>query len=209
MHWGWSKSTSFEKTLQDNADDFYFLGKDIIELGVADSQFYATKTARDAYYVLIDANSKEKQAMAFRHIVENKRISNFTRVDYIGDVDAGADRYDVNIKDGVITVHISAIPKDIEDNAFIDDYLKKTFNKYYYFIKQYLAMYVYSNYVQLPTLILYGPRGSSKTTFSEMVGAIYPNLYIDWQGDVNNFTPEAEKKLAVIEENDLNATVSV
>ncbi len=96
------------------------------------------------------------------------------------------------------------MPVDIQDNAFIDDYLSRTFGKHVDFIKKYLAMYVYTNYIQLPTMILHGPRGTSKTTFAEMVRAIFPNLYIDWRGDVGSFTPEAEKKLAVIEENELN-----
>lgn len=202
---GWSKNTTFEATLHESSDDFYFYGKDIMELGVSESQFFATKTARDAYYIMVDANSEKKQDAAFRYLVLNKRLANISRVDYVGDLTIDSDGYSVDKNTGVITIKISAIAEDKKDNDFIENYLKHTFGKYTGFIKKYMAMYVYTNYIQLPTLVFHGPRGSSKTTFAEMVGAIYPNLYIDWKGDVGNHTPEAEKKLAVIEENDLNA----
>ena len=201
---GWSNKTTFETKIKDKVDDFYFHGKDIIELGLSESKFFATRTARDAYYVLVGADDSAKQELAFRYIVENKRLANIARVDYIGDVNVDYDRYNVDIDTGVITISVSAIPVKVQDNDFIEKYLIKTFGAYHDFIKQYLAMYVYTNYQQLPTMILHGPRGTSKTTFAEMVGAIFPNLYIDWRGNVGNFTPEAEKKLAIIEENELN-----
>lgn len=62
-------------------------------------------------------------------------------------------------------------------------------------------MYVFTNYTQLPTLVLYGPRGSSKTTFAGMVADIYPSLYMDWTGEPGSFTQKCEKKLLIIEEN--------
>lgn len=62
-------------------------------------------------------------------------------------------------------------------------------------------MYAYTNFVRLPTLILHGPRGSSKSTFANMVADFYPSMYMDWAGSIGNFTPEAEKKLLIIEEN--------
>ncbi len=63
-------------------------------------------------------------------------------------------------------------------------------------------MYAYTNYQHLPTLVMYGGRGTGKSTFSQLVSDIYPSLATDWSGHEGNFTPEAEKKLAVVEENE-------
>jgi hypothetical protein len=105
------------------------------------------------------------------------------------------------LNDGVVRVDIAAIQPEVIDNQFIEEYLKSTFGKYKDFIKEYLAMYVYTNYTTLPTLILYGPRGSSKTTFAGLVADIFPSLYMDWSGEPHNFSQECEKKLLIIEEN--------
>jgi hypothetical protein len=111
--------------------------------------------------------------------------------------------YSVSLNDGVVRVDIAAIQPDIVDNKFIEDYLNSTFGMYKYFIKEYLAMYTYTNYINLPNLVLllYGSRGSSKTTFAGFVADIYPSLYSDWTAEPSNFTQECEKKLLIIEEN--------
>jgi len=119
----------------------------------------------------------------------------------VGNPEAIESYYTVNSLDGIVTVNIAAIQPDVIDNKFIEDYLDNTFGQHKDFIKQYLAMYVFTNYTQLPTLVLYGPRGSSKTTFAGLVADIYPSLYLDWTGEPGSFTQECEKKLLVIEEN--------
>ncbi len=83
--------------------------RDIVEFGVNESVFYATKTSRDAYYILVGANDQKKQENALRYIVENKRLSNLARVDYVGDVAIEKDQYNVNLNDGVIKVSVGSV----------------------------------------------------------------------------------------------------
>jgi len=44
------------------------------------------------------------------------------------------------------------------------------------FIKKYLAVYTYTSYRKLPTLVLKGERSNGKITFAEMVADIYKPL---------------------------------
>ena len=79
--------------------------------------------------------------------------------------------------------------------------MKSTFGIYTDFIKKYLAVYCHSNYNKLPTLIFYGPRGNGKSTLAEVMMEIFPAISYQWHGNEQNFTPESEKKLLVVEEN--------
>ena len=66
---GWSKTTLFEYQLSMNMDNFYFFGKDILEMGVSDEHFFATKLSLDAFNILVDARVKAQQAMAFERVL--------------------------------------------------------------------------------------------------------------------------------------------
>ncbi|MCH8286476.1 hypothetical protein IIB79_08120 [candidate division KSB1 bacterium] len=58
---GWSKTTLFEYSLNMKMENFYFCGKDILEMGVSDEHFFATKLCQDAFNYLVDASGKEQQ----------------------------------------------------------------------------------------------------------------------------------------------------
>jgi energy-coupling factor transporter ATP-binding protein EcfA2 len=198
---GWSKLTMSEYELNQQMQHFYYLGKDVYEMGIAEEKFFLTKNSEKNFYYTIGAESKDKQESALKNLIKSRRLRTLTRVDYIGNPEIDKSNYSVNLSDGLITVNIAAIGVDVIDNSFIENYLQHTFGQYKEFIKQYLAMYVFSNYTNLPTLILYGPRGCGKTTFAGLVADIYPSLYHDWSGETSNFSQECEKKLLVIEEN--------
>lgn len=198
---GWSKLTKTEYELNQQMQHFYYLGKDVYEMGIAEDKFFLTKNSEKNFYYTIGADSKEKQESAIKNLIVNRRLRTLTRVDYVGNPEIDKSNYSVNLSDGLITVNISAIGVDVIDNSFIENYLQDTFGQYKDFIKQYLAMYVYTNHTNLSTLILYGPRGCGKTTFAGLVADIYPSLYHDWSGESSNFSQECEKKLLVIEEN--------
>ncbi len=198
---GWSKLTKTEYELNSQMQNFYYLGKDIYEMGIAEDKFFLTKNSKDNFCYTIGADSVEIQESAVKNLIKTKRLRTLTRVDYIGNPQIDKSIYSVNSGDGLISINIAAIQADVLDNSFIEDYLSTTFGQHKEFIKQYLAMFTYTNHIHLPTLILYGPRGCGKTTFAGLVADIYPSLYLDWNGESSNFSLECEKKLLVIEEN--------
>jgi DNA polymerase III delta prime subunit len=170
-------------------------------MGIAEDKFFLTKNSEKNFCYTIGADSKEKRETALKNLIKSRRLRTLTRVDYVGNPDTSESFYSVSSADGLITVNIAAIQPDVIDNQFIEDYLQDTFGQYKDFIKQYLAMYSYTNHTNLPTLILYGPRGCGKTTFAGLIADIFPSLYLDWSGESGNFSQECEKKLLVIEEN--------
>ncbi len=198
---GWSKTTRFQSTINKGMEDFYFCGKDVLEMGLSDDAFFATKLKQEAFNIIVDARTKEQQEAAFEHLVENRRLKNFSQVEYITDPSADKSGYSVNHEKGSVEVKIPPRPVETKDNEFIEKYLQQTFGEQKDFIKKFMAMYSYINFLRLPTLVLHGPRGSSKSTFANMLADIYPSMYMDWAGSIGNFTPEAEKKLLIIEEN--------
>jgi len=111
--------------------------------------------------------------------------------------------YDMDIDAGLLKVFVpSAIKPQIHDNAFIDRWLEQMFVQYAGFVRYWMALYCYTNYQQLPVIVLTGPRGCGKSTFGEIVGEIFPDLTDSWTGERTNFTPVFTKKLLLIEEND-------
>ncbi|MBT8387327.1 MAG: hypothetical protein KJO12_07930, partial [Ignavibacteria bacterium] len=155
---GWSKLTKTEYEHIKHMQDFYYLGKDIYEMGIAEDNFFLTKNSEKNFCYTIGAESKDDQESAMKKLIKSRRLRTLTRVDYVGNPDANESYYSVDGDDGIVTVNISAIKADVIDNKFIENYLDTTFGTYIDFVKQYLAMYVFTNYTQLPTLVLYGPR---------------------------------------------------
>lgn len=95
-----------------------------------------------------------------------------------------------------------------KENDFVETYLKDVFGKYTSFIKEWLAIYCYTNYKKLPTLVFKGKRGTGKNTFAEMVMSIFPALsgiVKDLDGD---FNPNSVNKLVIIDENDSKKSIS-
>ena len=126
-------------------------------------------------------------------------------MNYLADITADKDSYKVDIFKGVINVHIAPIAVKKKDNLFIENYLGETFGQYKDYVKQWLSVYTYTNYRKLPTNIFKGVRGTSKSTFAEMVGEIYKQLSSEWHGHEQNFTYEVEKKLLIVEENEISS----
>jgi energy-coupling factor transporter ATP-binding protein EcfA2 len=197
---------------EDILKDFWSQGKDIFEIGFVGDKFFIEKISKGKFNIIVtdrllkqkklsEDELKEQVEKAFVRLVIEKHIKHLARVDYLGSSFSREAFYNVNLNDGIIEVHHSMLPEKIKDNEFIDEYLKSTFGIHKDFIKKYLAVYCHSNYKKLPTLILYGPRGSGKTTYAEIMMEIFPELSYQWHGNEQNFTPESEKKLLVVEEN--------
>lgn len=91
---------------------------------------------------------------------------------------------------------------DQDYDELILSFLRDTFGEeYLHFILRWLAVYAFQNYQRLPVIVLFGPRGTGKTLFAELVSAIYPSLSTPWNGDVGGFNEEFESTLIVIDEN--------
>ena len=118
----------------------------------------------------------------------------------MGDARTKASTYRIKKEEGVIEVRYAAIAEEISDNQFIEAYLKGTFGLYTDFIKQYMAIYAYTNYHKLPTLILVGARGVGKSKFAEMVAEIYKPLSEFWSAEQETFNSELTKKLLIADE---------
>ncbi|MCB2212180.1 hypothetical protein KQI52_08735 [bacterium] len=113
--------------------------------------------------------------------------------------------FDLDIEEGVLRIQVpSAVKTKKKENDYVDAWLEGLFGQHSDFIKDWLALYCYTNYQKLPVIVLTGPRAAGKTTFAEIVAEIFPDLSIDWTGDQSTFTPAFTKKLLMVEENYIN-----
>ena len=186
--------------LEARCERFWSHGTDVFEFGIADDAFYMSSVGKEKFQIFVNALKPEDRQNAYKHLLDNKHICHLKVVNHISDVGIERSRYDVDREKGIVTVRYIPVPVKTEDNPFIENYLQSTFGTHKDFIKQWLAVYCYTNYRELPTLILKGERGSGKNTFAEMVYSIFPTLSQMWEAERRSFTPEAEKKLLVADE---------
>ena len=109
--------------------------------------------------------------------------------------------YFLNFSRNEINIEYPMIEERMRDNQFIDDYIDRIFGEHSSFIKDWLALYTYTDYESLPVIILVGDRATGKNTFVEMVSKIYPQLWSHWNGDQEAFNDYYTKKLLWIDEN--------
>ena len=199
----------YDRYAEDNIlDNFWSLGKDVYQMGFVEDNFFFEEIGISKFNIMIEhrlvvAGKYEEGAEyeVYNKLVLENHIMCLSRIDYQGDINLDKHNYSVDIDKGIIEVKYSPLGMVRQDNQLIEDYLDKTFGGHKDFIKKYLAVYCHSNYKRLPTLIFYGARGSGKTTFAEIMMEIFRPLSYLWQGNEQNFTPEVEKKLLVVEEN--------
>ncbi|MEE9189833.1 MAG: primase-helicase family protein [Candidatus Neomarinimicrobiota bacterium] len=197
--WMDKSPTQYEKLCR----PYWSYGTDVFELGMLGDEFFIEKIGKTKFHILTGTTGPdEEKKRAFEYLVQRKHISHITRIDYLADIDAGESFHVVKLNEGVIEVHFSPLLENIQGNDFVENYLEDRFGQYKTFIKEYLAVFCYSNYKMLPTLILKGPRGNGKSTFAEVVGEIFQPLTFEWQGHEEDFTYEVEKKLLIVEENE-------
>ncbi len=133
--------------------------------------------SKDRVFALTDAVKARNKEQVLFFLNKHKVLEGFRYIAYHGDATVVEDYYEYDVKTGILNIYISAIPEEVDDNKLIEDYLDNMFGPYKFFIKQYLAAFAYNNFQpRLPTLVLFGPRGTSKSTFSKLVANIFPSL---------------------------------
>jgi energy-coupling factor transporter ATP-binding protein EcfA2 len=103
--------------------------------------------------------------------------------------------------DNAIIFQYPALPVKIQDNEFVDKFIDTMFGQYAEFVKNWMALYAYTNHTKLPVLVLTGSRGCGKNTFAEMVGGIFPTLMGLWEGTKERFNEYYKNKLLFVDEN--------
>ena len=109
-------------------------------------------------------------------------------------------RWELDRKYGVLNIYVPPVEVKIKDNAYINTWLEEMFQEYTPFIKQYLALVCYTNYLKLPFLVFTGPRGSGKSTFAELVMNMYPKMGSPWDSHKDQFTEIFENRVLIIDE---------
>ena len=195
------------ETIAKKCDKFWSHSTSVYEAGMVSDTFSLENISEKKFYIKVGAESKDEKARYFDNLVKSKHLHRINRINNIGDVNATESTFVFDQVAGNITVKIKALPVNIRDNDFMEKYFDNAFGQYKTFIKEWLAVYVYSNYVKLPTIILTGDRGVGKNTFAESILAIFPVLSEIARDLQNNFTPFAEKKLLIIDESASNGKV--
>lgn len=198
-------------------DNFHLYGTKVFEYTAQNGRLHQIPINRRDLYTKVGATTTQQKQKLDRELVD-KRIKFIAHIEFVSNPELNYDRYRIDKQNGVITVENAPIPFNRDSWKFrndgkygfqgeyvgidiIEQFLNDLFEDYTPFIKKWLALYSFSNFTPTPTLILFGPRGTGKSKFAELVANIYPNLSADWNGEDNNFNPELKKKLLIIEEN--------
>ena len=148
--------------------------------------------------------SKPEADHAVQYLKKNRYflVDNFT-MNYKSQpgLESHIPQYDLNFSNNEINIEYPLTKNVIEDNDYINRYLDGVFGEYSDFIKNWMALYTYTNYETMPAIVLVGGRATGKNTFVEMVAKIYPQLWSHWNGDQEAFNDNYTKKLLWIDEN--------
>ncbi|MCB9365903.1 MAG: hypothetical protein H6508_01755 [Calditrichaeota bacterium] len=136
---------------------------------------------------------------------DRKYLSEDFQIRRIGSVDFDRIGFDFDVNDNAIVFKYPARSVEVKDNGLVNAFIERLFGEYSEFIKDWMAMYCFTNYVKLPVIVLAGERFSGKNTFAEMMGKIFEKLMGYWDGDVCEFNPQFQSKLLFVDEN-RNAT---
>ncbi|MDP1675312.1 MAG: DUF5906 domain-containing protein [Bacteroidota bacterium] len=192
--------TKLRKPIDERCKDFWSHTSKIYEMGITGDHYHFKEIGEKKFYSFIGAFDKNDKAASFDWLLKHHHISNILRIDYIGDPLAREHTYEVKKDEGLVEVKFTALPVEIQNNQFIEDFLDSTFGEYKEFIKQYMAVYSYTDFRKLPTLILVGDRGVGKSKFAEMLAEIYPQRSQFWTAKEENFNTELQKKLLIADE---------
>jgi hypothetical protein len=163
-------------------------------------EFFMEKIGQKKFFILSGSTTDDLQELHLKYVVKEKHIRHLHLIDHVGDMTANQSFPLYKQDEGSFEVHYAPLPARVQDNDFIDKWLTEAFGIHLGFIKQWLAVYCYTNYRKLPTLVLKGGRGTGKNTFAEAVLSIFPSISQFWHGEEQHFTPEVQKKLLIADE---------
>jgi len=190
------------QSISEKTKDFYSYETGIFEARIVGNEFSIKNIGEKKFYIKMHVDDKQEEKVYLSHVVNNNDLHTLRRIDYVSEISVDKSYYTFNGKEGIFSAHIAPVPVKVKDNVFIEEYLDSLFGTRKQVIKEWLAVYCNTNYRKLPNLILTGARGTSKSTFVEMISGIFPTLS-SWTKELEgNFNPDAEKKLVVIDESD-------
>ena len=188
------------KTLAERCTPYWSLGTGFLEIGIVGGKFCIQEISIAKIYSRVGASTKEEKKEVFDFLANEKHIPHLNDVNLMGDASVEKTYFKVTPSNGTIDVYYAALPAVVQDNAYIEDYLDRIFRKNKQFIKEWLAVYCYTNYKKLPTLVFKGKRGTGKSKFGEMVLEIFKPISLMWHGKQKNFNSEVKMKLLVSDE---------
>lgn len=195
----WWKTVSQDEVML-KFERYWSIGNSLFEVLMINGQLSVSEITWEKIFIQLGISKKNSENDIKKIIVKEKHLPKIDQIVKIGDVNADAPFFEVDRENCRITVHVPAVKAIAKDNEFIEKYLERLFGDLTVTIKQFLAVYCFTNHRRLPVLVLTGPRGCGKNTFAELVVSIFESLSQMWQGQLGNFTPELELKLLVADE---------
>jgi hypothetical protein len=186
--------------IAERCEHFYSYGTDVFQTGLVGPEFFFERIGQKKFLIRTGALDQETQKSYFEYLVKERHIRHLSRIDHLGDMGIQECYEEYHPETGIFTVHYAPLPVKLRDNQLVEKWLDNLFGENKPFIKKWLAVYCYTNYRKLPTIILKGGRGTGKNTFAETVMAIFPSLSQFWHGEERSFSPEVQKKLLIADE---------
>lgn len=180
---------------------FCYYGSGIYQYGVSPTGFFFTKISQDNFMHSLGIEEKSELREKIKYLIQNRRFRSNPEIEASLDMNLVDKSVSCDFLTGKVEIKYASKEATVEDNKLVEDYLVKIFGSNTEFIKKWLALYCYTNFLRLPTLFFFGPRASGKSTFIEMLRRFCPDLYADWSGKTATFNYEYEKRLIVVEEN--------
>jgi DNA polymerase III delta prime subunit len=183
--------------LEEQYNNIFYIGRDLYHVKASDKLVTVDKLP-DAYLGSLSVEDSK----GLKHWLAHNRA--FTSEEFVMQkmVDGFAERIVWYFEEdtGRLTIKVPPIPVKEKDNDFINQWLEELFAEHAEFVKNWLALYCYTNYLNMPVLVFSGPRGSGKSTFAEFIAKLFYGVSMDWKGESENFTDYNEKRLLIIDE---------
>jgi hypothetical protein len=183
---------------EDERGEVFYLGNQLMKILANNSKVAITPISRE----LFNDMSLDRKQTLFNRVAKYRTMpaGSFT-INYVSDSFADTISYELDVRRWELNIKTPPLPIIKKDNDYINEWLDDLFGQYSEFVKDWMALFCYTNYKQLPSFILNGIRGSGKSTFGELMKDIFPNMGAEWTATGEDFTEYFQKKLLLVEEN--------